>query len=57
LLDDGQGIGDERPSTGKGLANMEARAAARGGSSTVSPRAHRGTVVVWHVPLADRPLA
>ena len=41
------GVGMATPSARSGLANLNARAAARGGSLTLEPNAPRGTMVTW----------
>ncbi|HET7718894.1 MAG TPA: GAF domain-containing sensor histidine kinase [Acidimicrobiales bacterium] len=53
VLDDGKGLPSERRPGGKGLANMEARAARLGGSVLVKPAPGGGTLVEWRVPLAQ----
>ena len=53
VVDDGTGVGAERRPGGRGLANMEARAARLGGSVLVKPGAQAGTVVEWRVPLTS----
>jgi signal transduction histidine kinase len=52
VLDDGKGVGAQRRPGGKGLANMEVRAARLGGGVLVKARPEGGTVVDWRVPLA-----
>lgn len=52
VLDDGNGLPGQRRPGGKGLANMEARAARLGGSVLVKPGPEGGTLVEWRVPLA-----
>jgi signal transduction histidine kinase len=52
VSDDGVGTAPES-STGFGLRNMAARAAALGGTFDVGTRPPRGTVVEWRVPLGD----
>ena len=51
VLDDGRGVGPERRPGGRGLGNMEARAARLGGSVQVKPGPEGGTLVEWRVPL------
>jgi signal transduction histidine kinase len=55
VLDDGVGVGpvggDGGPSPGKGLGNMESRAASLGGRFTIGTRPGGGTEVSWRVPL------
>jgi signal transduction histidine kinase len=53
VADDGRGVGERRPG-GRGLANMEARAARLGGSVSIRPGAGAGTLVEWRVPLLSR---
>jgi signal transduction histidine kinase len=53
VVDDGRGLGQRRPG-GKGLANMEARAARLGGSLLAKPGQEAGTVVEWRVPLKSQ---
>lgn len=51
ILDDGAGV-DPSVSRSSGLANMQARATAHGGSFAVSPGPRgRGTSIVWRSPL------
>ena len=50
VTDNGKGISDRVPAGGHGLANMQARAVALGGTLSVSPRAGGGTSLVWTVP-------
>ena len=50
VADDGVGP-TPGPSTGFGLPNMATRAMALGGTFEVGPRAPRGTLVEWRVPL------
>ena len=54
VLDDGKGLGPERRPGGRGLANMEARAARLGGSVLVKAGPEGGTVVEWRVPLTSQ---
>jgi signal transduction histidine kinase len=54
VLDDGKGLGPQRRPGGRGLANMEARAARLGGSVLVKPGPEAGTVVEWRVPLVSQ---
>ena len=54
VLDDGKGLGYERRPGGRGLANMEARAARLGGSVLVKAGPEGGTVVEWRVPLESQ---
>lgn len=49
--DDGAGLPPGRPAGGRGLDNMQTRAAKLGGRATVSPGHARGTVVRWEVPI------
>ena len=49
VIDDGRGLGARRPG-GKGLANMEARAARLGGSVLIKPGVESGSLVEWRVP-------
>jgi signal transduction histidine kinase len=51
VLDDGIGMDPSHPSTGKGLANMQQRADALGGSFRLLGRDGAGTEVSWRVPL------
>ena len=55
VVDDGQGLPDERRSGGRGLSNMEARAARLGGSLHVTSTNGSGTVIEWRVPTTPRP--
>ena len=51
LLDDlGVGIGDRSP-TGRGLANMQARAVRLGGTVAIDAVVSGGTDLRWSVPL------
>ena len=50
VRDDGVGPNDE-PTTGTGLRDMAARAAAFGGTFVVKPNKPRGTAITWSVPL------
>jgi signal transduction histidine kinase len=50
VADDGVGPNDE-PTSGRGLADMQARAEARGGSSVIAPNDPLGARVTWSVPL------
>jgi PAS domain S-box-containing protein len=50
--DDGQGIDAAAAAGGHGLANIEQRAAAVGGGSTVGPLEAGGTRLVWSAPLS-----
>ncbi|OLF07414.1 histidine kinase [Actinophytocola xinjiangensis] len=50
VTDDGIGIPSEVARSG--LANIERRAEAHGGSASVTPGPHGGTKLVWRVPLA-----
>ncbi|HVL27335.1 MAG TPA: GAF domain-containing sensor histidine kinase [Acidimicrobiales bacterium] len=50
VADDGRGLPPARRVGGKGLANMETRAARLGGSLQVGPGPQGGTVVEWRVP-------
>lgn len=47
------GVGMAAPSARSGLANLNARAAAHGGSLTLGPNVPRGTIVTWEAR-ADR---
>ena len=49
VTDNGVGMGDTTRSSG--LANLRARAEARGGSMTVGTVSKRGTRLHWQVPL------
>jgi signal transduction histidine kinase len=51
--DDGVGVG-QVGAGGRGMANLRARAAALGGTFSVSPADGHGTVAVWDAPLAAR---
>jgi PAS domain S-box-containing protein len=51
IADDGQGVGDAKPS--KGMADMTARAERLGGTCTWTPGSPAGTVVDFRVPLPD----
>ena len=55
VVDDGQGLPDERRSGGRGLSNMEARAARLGGALHVTSTNGSGTVIEWRVPTTPRP--
>ena len=48
VTDDGRGIDPNRTGTGRGLANLAARAADLGGWCTVSAGLKGGTVIEWH---------
>jgi signal transduction histidine kinase len=50
VADDGIGPPDAPSPTGKGLANMTARARRLGGSLQLDARAPKGTVLEWRVP-------
>lgn len=50
VRDDGVGPG-ARASGGRGIGDMEARAARLGGACTVEPRTGGGTEVTWRVPI------
>jgi signal transduction histidine kinase len=52
VTDNGNGL-PASLSRRSGLANLQARAEAHGGSLTVSPGPHGGTEVVWWVPLTS----
>jgi two-component system sensor histidine kinase DevS len=49
VTDNGVGMNDSTRSSG--LANLRARAVARGGSMTVGTGDNRGTRLCWRVPL------
>jgi signal transduction histidine kinase len=51
VLDDGIGVDTSQQSMGKGLANMQQRAEALGGSFRLLGRDKGGTEVSWRVPL------
>ena len=52
ISDDGCGFTDSEPAAcGHGLANLLARAEARGGTFAVSAGPDRGVVVEWRIPL------
>jgi signal transduction histidine kinase len=50
VCDDGVGPNDE-PTAGRGLADLQARADARGGTFEIVPNEPLGTRVTWSVPL------
>lgn len=50
VVDDGVGIGSERPSSGMGLRSLEERAVHRGGEARFHPSPEGGTSVLWRVP-------
>ena len=50
VQDNGIGPPDTAPRTGKGLANMAARAEQLGGTLRVDPAPSRGTLLEWRVP-------
>ena len=50
VLDDGDGLPDERRAGGRGLSNMAARASGLGGTMYAKRGAHSGTTVEWRVP-------
>jgi signal transduction histidine kinase len=50
VADDGVGPNDE-PTSGRGLADLQARADARGGSFSIAPNDPLGACVTWSVPL------
>jgi signal transduction histidine kinase len=52
VRDDGVGLPSERSGQGRGLENLAARARRLGGTFEIGPAAERGTVAVWHVPVA-----
>ena len=54
VTDDGVGIDPDHSTGGRGVTNLQTRAANAGGSLTITPRAGGGTRVVWSVPI-DRP--
>jgi signal transduction histidine kinase len=54
VLDDGKGLGAERRPAGRGLGNMEARAARLGGNVVVRPGPESGTLIEWRVPISSR---
>jgi PAS domain S-box-containing protein len=54
VVDDGVGVADGA-ARGHGLANLEARATALGGTSTIGPADGHGTRVEWRVPLGAEP--
>lgn len=51
VVDDGRGLPAERRPGGRGLSNIQARAATLGGSAVVGPGPEAGTIVEWRVPL------
>ena len=51
VVDDGRGPPDERRPGGRGLANMEARAASLGGAVHVARGPEGGAVIEWRVPI------
>ena len=55
VVDDGQGLPDERRSGGRGLSNMEARASRLGGALHATPGDGTGTAIEWRVPTAPAP--
>src|SRR3546814_16958458 len=50
VIDDGVGPPGVDDPRGKGLSNMQSRAAALGGSFAIHPRPGAGTFVTWRVP-------
>ena len=54
VLDDGKGLGAQRRAGGKGLANMQTRAARLGGSLQATTGLTGGTVIDWRVPAGPR---
>ncbi|HWC10239.1 MAG TPA: sensor histidine kinase, partial [Acidimicrobiales bacterium] len=50
VADDGRGLPDEMRGGGRGLANMEARASALGGSMVAKQGPGSGTVIEWRAP-------
>jgi signal transduction histidine kinase len=50
VSDDGAGLPPQRRVGGKGLANMETRAARLGGAMLARPGTQGGTVIEWRVP-------
>jgi len=51
VVDDGRGLPDERRAGGRGLANMQTRAAALGGSTIARRRPEGGSVIEWRAPI------
>jgi signal transduction histidine kinase len=51
VLDDGVGRRESDSSSGRGVANLAARAQSLGGDAVIMPRQGGGTAVLWHVPL------
>jgi len=56
VTDDGRGrpAAPDRSGSGHGLMNMAARAAARGGSFSITDNPTGGTIIHWGVPLSGR---
>ncbi len=52
VIDNGRGL-PSSPTLGRGLRNLEERAASLGGSFSASPASHGGTVIEWWVPLEE----
>ncbi|MCC5953465.1 MAG: GAF domain-containing sensor histidine kinase [Acidimicrobiia bacterium] len=52
ILDDGRGIAGPRATDGHGLANMEQRAAALGGTFTLTSGLDDGCRLQWQIPLS-----
>ncbi|ONI61270.1 hypothetical protein ALI44B_12475 [Leifsonia sp. ALI-44-B] len=50
ISDDGPGPGVSPPARSSGTANLAARAASHGGSSSLDPGAEGGSVLTWQVP-------
>ena len=55
VLDDGDGLPDERRTGGRGLSNMAARASGLGGTMYAKRGAPSGTTIEWRVPTAPLP--
>jgi signal transduction histidine kinase len=51
VRDDGVGCGEPGSASGRGIANLAARAQALGGDSVITPRQGGGTIVLWHAPI------
>ena len=52
VVDEGQGLPDERRSGRRGLSNMAVRALRLGGALHATPDDGSGTVIEWRVPAA-----
>jgi signal transduction histidine kinase len=50
VVDDGEGIGTDVQTSGRGLANMRSRAERHGGTFSARPSNEGGTVIEWVVP-------